>query len=96
MEGILMARGPWVKQGQTLHGAQIMDLAPTILHYLGVPVPAEMDGQVLDIFDPAFIESHPVQYVDRHAAGASPLDDTGLSAEEEEQIKLHLERLGYL
>lgn len=96
MEGILLARGPWVRQGKTLHGAQIVDLAPTVLHYLQMPVPAEMDGKVLDIFDPAFIEARPVQYVNRRTTGASPLDDAGLSAEEEEQIKLHLERLGYL
>ena len=34
-----------------MEGARIIDLAPTLLNLLGVPVPADMDGSVLeDIF----------------------------------------------
>jgi len=32
-------------------GAELVDLAPTVLHYLGQEIPAEMDGSALDIFD---------------------------------------------
>jgi predicted AlkP superfamily phosphohydrolase/phosphomutase len=50
--GIFLAEGPGVQNGLTLDGAHIMDVAPTILHVLGVPVPADMDGRVLvDIFE---------------------------------------------
>jgi hypothetical protein len=38
-------------------GADLVDIAPTVLHYLGEDIPEEMDGKVLDIFaegsDPA-------------------------------------------
>jgi predicted AlkP superfamily phosphohydrolase/phosphomutase len=31
-------------------GAELIDVAPTVLHYLGEDIPEEMDGKVLDIF----------------------------------------------
>jgi predicted AlkP superfamily phosphohydrolase/phosphomutase len=31
-------------------GAELIDIAPTVLHYLGEDIPEEMDGKVLDIF----------------------------------------------
>jgi hypothetical protein len=37
-----------VRPGQELHGARIIDLAPTILSLLDVEIPGHMDGRVLD------------------------------------------------
>lgn len=47
MEGILFMRGPGIRRGQVLEGANIVDIAPTVLAVLGQPVPADMDGKVL-------------------------------------------------
>ena len=47
LEVILFARGPDVKQDQTMKGVRLIDLVPTILHIKGVPVPEDMDGCVL-------------------------------------------------
>jgi predicted AlkP superfamily phosphohydrolase/phosphomutase len=50
-EGILIAKGPGIPAGRQL-GAGLMDVAPTVLHLSGVPVPDEADGQVLlDLFE---------------------------------------------
>jgi len=69
-EGILVVAGPGVDAPQTLEGANIADLAPTILHCLGLPVPRAMDGRVLeDAFDEACRASHPIQYTDEVPAG---------------------------
>jgi predicted AlkP superfamily phosphohydrolase/phosphomutase len=46
-EGIFIAAGPGIHAGVDLPEASILDLAPTILHLLGEPVPREMDGRVL-------------------------------------------------
>jgi predicted AlkP superfamily phosphohydrolase/phosphomutase len=44
--------GVGIKQAHETHGARIIDLAPTILYLLGIPVPYDMDGSVInDIFD---------------------------------------------
>lgn len=52
-EGIFFAWGPDIKQsGQRLPGLKIYDIAPTILHMFGLPVPRDMDGRVLtEIFE---------------------------------------------
>ena len=50
--GIFIAYGQDIKQGITIENARIIDLAPTILHIMGVPIPKDMDGRVLkEIFD---------------------------------------------
>jgi predicted AlkP superfamily phosphohydrolase/phosphomutase len=45
---IFVARGPGIPSGVSVPGARIIDLAPTILSWLGVPVPDDMDGQPLE------------------------------------------------
>jgi predicted AlkP superfamily phosphohydrolase/phosphomutase len=46
-EGLLIAVGPEICAGEQIHGAHIVDMAPTILHWLGVPSREPMDGRVL-------------------------------------------------
>ena len=51
-EGVFLACGPGIKRGVEIQGARIYDLAPTILHVLGAPMPRDMDGSVLrEIFE---------------------------------------------
>jgi predicted AlkP superfamily phosphohydrolase/phosphomutase/tetratricopeptide (TPR) repeat protein len=45
--GILAVRGPGIKKGELLHGASLLDVAPTILTLYGLPVGEDMDGKVL-------------------------------------------------
>jgi len=45
--GIFMAFGPDIKQGTKIKAIDIYDLAPTILHMYGAPLPKDMDGRVL-------------------------------------------------
>jgi len=64
--GIFIASGPDFKEDIEVEDVAILDLAPTILHQMGISVPADMDGRVVsEIFkkgsDPA---SRTVQYQD--------------------------------
>jgi predicted AlkP superfamily phosphohydrolase/phosphomutase/tetratricopeptide (TPR) repeat protein len=45
--GVLAIKGPGIKQDELVHGANVLDLAPTVLTLLGVPVGRDMDGRVL-------------------------------------------------
>jgi predicted AlkP superfamily phosphohydrolase/phosphomutase len=94
-EGILIAHGPGLARPGEISGANIIDLAPTLLHLLGEPVPQDMGGHVLEsLFAPAMVAARPVQYArerPREEAPASPY-----SAEEAKQVEQHLRELGYL
>jgi predicted AlkP superfamily phosphohydrolase/phosphomutase len=64
MEGVLIAAGPAFRAGASPRQADLLDIAPTVLHLLGVPVPDDMDGRVLtELLEPsiatAAIESSP-------------------------------------
>jgi predicted AlkP superfamily phosphohydrolase/phosphomutase/tetratricopeptide (TPR) repeat protein len=51
-QGILCLRGPGIRKDELAHGASIVDVAPTVLSLLGLPVGDDMDGKViLDAFE---------------------------------------------
>ncbi len=45
--GILAMCGPGIKKDELLHGASVLDVAPTVLTLYGLPVGQDMDGKVL-------------------------------------------------
>ena len=47
LDGILLAMGPGIRQGAKVSGATTYDLAPTWLHALDQPIPADLEGKVL-------------------------------------------------
>ncbi len=94
VEGVIAVAGPGVRTG-TIDHASLMDLAPTILHLLGEPVPDSMDGQVLtDIFEPDIVAAHPVATI--HAAEIEETASDALTEAEQEEIRNKLKGLGYL
>ena len=46
-QGILLAKGPQLAKGKTVYDAKLIDMTPTILHAMELPVPSDMDGRVL-------------------------------------------------
>lgn len=62
--GILLMMGGPVKPGTVIQGAHILDLYPTMLYLLGLPVPQDLTGKVLlDALDPGFVRRHPVRTI---------------------------------
>lgn len=90
-EGIFIAAGPGFKSGIELPEENILDLAPTIMHLLGEPVPSIMDGRVLT---EALVDPAPVRYSDDEETGLSA--GQGFATDEAEQIEDRLRGLGYL
>jgi predicted AlkP superfamily phosphohydrolase/phosphomutase len=94
-DGLLIVAGPGIRSGTQLEGASILDLAPTILHALNVPVPQDLDGRVLtEAFAAASPLARPVAYsqADIYKEGASEPD---LSDEEMEDVQDKLRGWGY-
>lgn len=77
IEGILAMGGPGVREGQSTT-AHIVDIAPTILASLGLRVPVDMEGRVLnDVFtSPPTVELEPPvkKTVEEHGAVYSEQD----------------------
>ncbi len=89
--GIFVAWGPEVRAGETVENAHIVDLAPTILHLMNLPVPDDMDGRVLT---EALTTTRPVTYEKTAEAEAEVGED--LSADETSEVEERLRSLGYL
>jgi predicted AlkP superfamily phosphohydrolase/phosphomutase len=102
LEGILIAAGPAFQAGARLRDAALLDVAPTVLHLLGVPVPDDMDGRVLtELFNPrsplppAMPAPEPA-FATAQAHGASSVSTSPYSDLEDAAIKRRLADLGYL
>lgn len=96
LSGIFVASGNGIRQNAVVEGARLIDLAPTILFMLDVPVPSDMDGIVLeDLFLPEYLESRSrsIEVVD---GTQQSKPNAQLSAEEEEILTERLKGLGYL
>lgn len=96
MNGVVALWGPGIKRGRELHGAEIIDLAPTILALLGVEIPHDMDGRVLeDAFEAGAVR--PVWGVPQgpptEARSDGPFE---LSEREQAEIAARLRGLGYV
>jgi len=62
-DGFVLAFGSMVAPGRP-NRLSVVDLAPTILYFLGLPVGRDMDGFArIDLFKPAFTGDKPVTYI---------------------------------
>jgi len=97
VNGLLMAKSPGIiKQDMTPKEARIEDLAPTLLHLSGLPVPEDMDGRVLlELFEEDFLQTNPVRRIPQVQMERSPVEGA-YSEKEEAELKRHLENLGYI
>ncbi|MCA9946136.1 MAG: alkaline phosphatase family protein [Anaerolineales bacterium] len=93
-DGLLIAAGPEIAPGQTVN-ANLIDIAPTVLHLLGLAVPTAMDGQVcLNLFTPdSPMHQRAIRY-DSSEFQAKATEE--FTAEEAAQIEKQLRDLGYL
>jgi hypothetical protein len=90
--GIFAANGPSIQEDKQITGAEIIDITPTVLYTMGLPIPDDMDGKVLDVFRPEFRSAHRVQF-----ETAMKLEKQhGGAEEEQEEIRERLKNLGYL
>ena len=65
-DGFIIAYGVNVAAGEYRRGS-IVDLAPTVLYYMGLPIGRDMDGFArTDMFRATFTREHPVTYTLTH------------------------------
>lgn len=97
-KGIFVIYGEIVKNGKTNISPNIIDIAPTVLYILGLPVPEAMDGRVLtECISDEYLRANPIRYSDTDITRQPDVQsDLILTEDEEEMIKERLKDLGYL
>jgi len=63
-DGVVFLRGRGIVRGKFIDAIRLVDLAPTILYFVGLPVGRDMDGLVRGIlFEREFADENPVQTI---------------------------------
>jgi predicted AlkP superfamily phosphohydrolase/phosphomutase len=63
-DGFMMAYGAAVAPARQLRRASVVDVTPTILYFLGLPIGRDMDGYArTDLFSPSFTAERPITFI---------------------------------
>jgi tetratricopeptide (TPR) repeat protein len=98
IDGAIVLNGPGVEPGTRLRAADIYDIAPTVLHLMGLPVARDMAGDVLeDAYTEEFLASNPVERIETYETGTWDRgDDIVIDPEAGESMEEMLRSLGYI
>jgi predicted AlkP superfamily phosphohydrolase/phosphomutase len=99
LDGVFIASGGPVRRGLAFENARIIDVAPTVLYLMGLPIPEDMDGRVLEeSLDESFVSSKPIQYEDSDAELWDERSDEfqAFTEDESDLIAQRLQALGYI
>jgi predicted AlkP superfamily phosphohydrolase/phosphomutase len=96
--GIFLAAGPGLRRGGEIRDLSVVDVAPALLHSLGVKPSGDLDGRLpVEIFEPSWLDANPAAVL----AGSSdsrhwhrPWSGDGPDREGEAAILRRLEALG--
>jgi len=99
-EGIIIMAGPNVRKCHKIKGATLLDVVPTILTLMGMPVAKDMDGKVLtDALTEEYLTGNPIQTIDSYDEDISCDAEDAQNKLLPEEIQILEERLrdiGYL
>jgi Flp pilus assembly protein TadD/predicted AlkP superfamily phosphohydrolase/phosphomutase len=95
--GILLVSGPGIRSGVEIEMASVMDIAPTILHLLGLPVAADMEGRPLrELLEPGFAEENPLVRIATYETGEPAAASAPIASTDDEALLEKLAALGYV
>jgi len=95
MNGLFILSGPGVNQNKQIEGARLIDLAPTIYGLMGVPIPQDLDGQMLNQVFASGHEINPM-YEEGLSDNSRSDEKQSYSSKEEALLMEHLRKLGYV
>jgi hypothetical protein len=80
--GVMIIVGEGIRPGARAHTASVLDVAPTLLYLLGLPVARDMEGRVLaQLVEPRFARENPLTFIRSYESlavappAAQPTDD---------------------
>ncbi len=97
-DGVIKIMGPIIRPHNLIKGFSVLDVTPTVLRILNLPVGADMAGAVpTAIFTPEFLLTHPVRYIKSYDEINQPLKPTiPEKSPVDDKIKNQLRSLGYI
>jgi hypothetical protein len=99
-QGIFLARGQGISRGANLGEASILDVAPSLLHSLGLPIPSDLEREMpAGLFEASFLKGRPCRRGEPTLPPASYALEANahtMGAEEEEAVLQRLQALGYI
>jgi predicted AlkP superfamily phosphohydrolase/phosphomutase len=97
-EGIFIASGDSIQKGLNIPNLSILDVAPTLLYSLGLPIPEDLEGRVItEILKPSLLKSRPVCISEPTKIPEQfPEHPQEEDAKDSEEILSRLKALGYV
>jgi predicted AlkP superfamily phosphohydrolase/phosphomutase len=102
-DGVFVISGAEIRSRQSQQPVKLVDVVPTVLYAMGLPISSELEGRVVEeAFAPDYLASHPPLVID--ADNGLPIDEDeaevddhdAVDAEDDPQILSRLRALGYL
>lgn len=92
--GVFIAAGPDIAATGWVEGCRVIDIPPTVLYSIGLPVADNFAGRVLtELFDESFLTGRPIQTI---PTWGESTESAGRSSEVDSDIVEQLRSLGYL
>jgi len=98
-QGIILARGADVCRGVQIDPVNLLDVAPTVLYALGLPIPRDIEGRMLsELFTQSHMRETAPQLNGHTDQPVVDVDGTEPFADEEgeAQVLMRLRALGYI
>jgi hypothetical protein len=97
--GLFLAHGPAFRKGVRVEGLSIYDVAPLVLHLMGLPLALDMPGTAnagyRQVLSPDFLAAHRAGRVSTYGMGSGG-DAPDVHEEVDEELLKTLKSLGYL
>lgn len=95
-DGVLILAGKHIRENFPMKRATVLDLTPTLLALMGLPIGVDMDGGVLEeAFADGFLAEFPITFVHTHDKGRD-YSVTPIESPVDDEIKERLRSLGYI
>ncbi|MCK4546294.1 MAG: tetratricopeptide repeat protein [Candidatus Eisenbacteria sp.] len=95
--GILLVRGPGIRSGARIETASVMDIAPTVLYLLGLPVARDMEGRVLrEVMEPGIAAGKPLLRITTYETGEPASAEAPIASVDDQALIEKLAALGYV
>lgn len=100
-DGVFVAIGPGVKQGHQISPIRLIDIAPTVLYVMGLPIPEVLEGQVaIENFTSEFVAGRDIKFesatADTTLVGVRNDGESDETDVDDPQVMMRLKALGYI